>query len=180
MAMSFQVVLQLHRHHLSLALSEDSANTGGPYEASIVTSLHCATKVLAIASASYELLVSTATIEDLHSIAEALRQGILVDRAPGFIRTVSEAVVRGRHIVRSSVVKLTSAPRRQLTTYTIITRCQRNPGIDTEAAITQLEDASEAAHKWLRRDGLADDLLVRVMLCHVLPDEHLVRRTRSR
>jgi hypothetical protein len=58
MAMSSQVVLQVHRHHLNLALSKESGNTGGPYEASIVTSLYCATKVLAVASASYEALVS--------------------------------------------------------------------------------------------------------------------------
>jgi hypothetical protein len=85
--------MHLHRHHLKLALSE-SADSGGPYEASVITSLQCAIKVLAVASTSYEVLVSPATIDDPCSGAEALRQGILVERLPEFTHLVSEAAVR--------------------------------------------------------------------------------------
>jgi hypothetical protein len=164
-----RVVLQLHRHHLRLALSEESVNSGGLYEASIVTSLHCATKVLAVASASYELLVGPSTIADFRPATEMLLQGMLVDRISGFTYIVSEAAVRDRRIVSFSVSRLTSASLRQLLTYTITSRCQRSPLVDTGAAVAQLEDASEAAHKWLGPGGVAVDLLVRVTLYHFQP-----------
>jgi hypothetical protein len=163
MAAPSLVVMHLHRHHLKLALSE-SADSGSPYEASVITSLQCAIKVLAVASTSYEVLVSPATIDDPCSGAEALRQGILVERLPEFTHLVSEAAVRVHRARQRS--RLTTAPRLQLSTYTIITRCRRNPRIDVEAAVAQLEAASEAAQKCLRPDGVAGCLLVCAALCH--------------
>jgi hypothetical protein len=99
--------MHLHRHHLKLALSE-SADSGGPYEASVITSLQCAIKVLGVASTSYEVLVSPAPIDDPCSGAEVLRQGILVERLPEFTHLVSEAAVRVHRARQRS--RLTTAP----------------------------------------------------------------------
>jgi hypothetical protein len=115
MVMLSRVVFQIHRHHLNLALSQESANTSGPYETSIVTSLRCATKLLSIASASYEVLASPTASDYPCSRAELLWQGMLVDRVPEFTHMVSEAAVREHGVTQyGRADERTASPARNL------------------------------------------------------------------